>query len=57
VRYASGSGGEELNTLSRKLDYIFKNNFQAMAVKNKSKTPEDEKAAKVCEKVFEDYSE
>jgi len=57
VKFASGDCAPDLNTLSSRLDFLFKNNFQALAVKNKCKTSEDEKAFKVCEKVFEDYCE
>lgn len=55
VRYASGS--DELPALSHKLQHLFDNNFAPLAVKNKSKTLEDEKAFKVADKVLEEYSE
>ena len=55
VRYASGGG--ELTTLSMKLDYLMKNNFQALAVKNKCKSVEEEKAFKVADKIFQEYNE
>lgn len=54
VRYASGS--DELPALSHKLQHLFDNNFTPLAVKNKSKTIEDEKAFKVADKVLEEYS-
>jgi len=57
VKFESGSGGEELHSLSLKLDHLFKNNFANLAVKNKSKTLEDEKAYRVAEKVFDDYTD
>jgi hypothetical protein len=55
VRYASGS--DTLPTLSHKLQHLFENNFTPLAIKNKSKTQEDEKAYKLADKVFEEYSE
>ena len=55
MRYASGS--DTLPTLSHKLQHLFENNFVPLAVKNKSKTQEDEKAYKLADKVFEEYSE
>jgi len=55
VRYASGS--DALPTLSHKLQHLFESNFGPLAVKNKSKTIEDEKAFKVADKVLEEYSE
>ena len=57
VKYASGTDGETLPTLAHKLDHLFKNNFMPLAVKNKSKTAEDEKAWKLADKVFEEYAE
>lgn len=57
VRYASGTDGESLPTLADKLDHLFKNNFIPNAIKNKSKSPEDEKAFKLADKVFETYSQ
>lgn len=55
MRYASGS--DELPALSHKLQHLFDNNFAPLAVKNKSKTMEDEKAFKVADKVLEEYSQ
>jgi len=56
VKYASGTDGENLPTLADKLDHLFKNNFMPLAIKNKSKTQEDEKAFKLADKVFEEYA-
>jgi hypothetical protein len=55
VKYASGTAGDSLPTLAHKLEHLFKNNFVPLAVKNKSKTPEEEKAFKLADKVFEEY--
>ena len=58
MKYASGGeGAEKLPSLSHKLDFLFTNNFAPMAVKNKSKTLEEEKAFKVADKLFDEYSE
>lgn len=57
VKYASGTDGETLPTLSHKLEHLFKNNFVPLAVKNKSKNAEDEKAFKLADKVFEEYGQ
>ena len=57
VKYASGSDGGSLQTLSQKLEHVFKNNFTTLANKNKSKTVEEEKAFRQAEKVFDEYSE
>jgi len=57
VKYASGTDGANLPTLSHKLDHLFKNNFISLAVKNKSKTGEEEKAFKVADKVFDEYAQ
>jgi hypothetical protein len=44
-----------LKDLSSQLEYLFKNNLNQLAVKNKSKTLEEDKAFKVAEKVFEEF--
>jgi len=46
-----------LPTLADKLDHLFKNNLVTLAIKNKSKTQEDEKAFKLADKVFEEYTQ
>jgi len=62
VKYASGSegvptsGGEAAPSLAHKLSHLFKANLTPLAVKNKSKSGEDEKAYKLADKVFEEYS-
>lgn len=56
-KFACGDDGLNLNNMAEKLDYLFKNNFHPLAVKNRSKTQEEEKAFKVSSKVFADYSE
>jgi hypothetical protein len=55
VKYASGVDAEELTSLALKLDHVFQNNFTNLAVKNKSKSVEDEKAFRLADKVFEEY--
>jgi hypothetical protein len=57
VKFSCGSGSLNLETLSEKLEYLFKNNFPNLAVKNKSKTQEDDKAFRTADKVFDEYSE
>ena len=58
VKYASGGDGAELlPTLAKKLNHLFSHNFIPMAVKHKSKTQEEEKAFKVADKVFEEYTD
>lgn len=42
--------------MADKLDHLFKNNLNPLAIKNKSKTQEEEKAFKLADKVFDDYS-
>lgn len=61
VKYASGcegvpSPGGGAPTLANKLDHLFNKNFKNLAIKNKSKTQEDEKAFKTADKVFDDYA-
>lgn len=56
-KFASGKGSEDLTTLSQKLDYVFKNNLGPLAIKNKTKTPEDEKALKLANTIFTEYDE
>ena len=57
VKYASGGdGAESLPTLALKLNHLFSHNFNPMAIVNKSKSHEEEKAFKVADKVFDDYS-
>ena len=43
--------------MSHKLDKVFNSNYKPMAVKNKSKSQEEEKQFKLADKVFADYSE
>ena len=58
VKYAcGGDGAENLPTLSKKLDHLFQNNYKPMAIKMKSKSQEEEKAFKVADKVFDEYSD
>lgn len=57
VRYSNSQGHPDLVTLANKLDYTFENNLLPNAIKNKSKTTEDEKAFKLADKVFDEYSE
>ena len=56
AKFASGSTDPNLQTLSQQLEFLFKANFGPNAIKNKSKTMEDEKAVKLADKVFEEYS-
>ena len=51
VKYASGSDDTSLVTLSHKLDKVFNSNYKPMAVKNKSKSQEEEKQFKLADKV------
>lgn len=46
---------EELDTLSQKLDYLFKNNLLPFANKNKAKSIEEEKNFKIAQQVLTDY--
>lgn len=57
VKFSSGKGGADLQTLSLQLEHLFKNNFASLAVKNKSKSVEDDKAFRVADKVFGEYSD
>lgn len=58
VKYASGGDStEKLKTLAQKLDHLFTHNFKPMAIKNKCKSHEEEKAFKVADKIFEEYSD
>lgn len=56
VKFASGSPDPKLQTLSQQLDHMFRNNFVPFAVKNKTRTVEDEKALKLADKIFDEYS-
>jgi hypothetical protein len=55
VKFSSGQGTEGLNTLALKLEYIFKNNLNRFAMKNKSKTQDEDKAFKMASAVLEEY--
>jgi hypothetical protein len=61
VKYASGaegvpSPGGGAPTLANKLDHLFNKNFKTLAIKNKSKSQDDEKAFKTADKVFDEYA-
>lgn len=58
VKYAcGGDGAEQLPTLAMKLDHLFQHNYKPMAIKNKCKSQEEEKAFKVADKVFDEYQD
>ena len=57
VKYASGSDDPSLVTLSNKLDRVFSQNLRPLAVKNKSKTVEEDKSFRVADKVLCDFSQ
>ena len=57
VKFAAGSSGVSLPTLANKLEYVFKKHLMPLAIKNKSKTQEDDKAFKLADKIFEEYSD
>jgi len=40
-----------------KLDHLFQHNYKPMAIKNKCKSQEEEKAFKVADKVFDEYQD
>jgi hypothetical protein len=57
VKYACGSGSLNLETLSQKIEHLFNNNFPRLAVKNKSKSQEDDKAFRTADRCFDEYAD
>lgn len=55
VKFQSGQGCEDLPDLSLKLEHIFNNNLCPLAMKNRSKTQEEDKAFKMAVNVLAEY--
>lgn len=57
AKFSSGSGREGLDNLALQLEHVFNNNFIPLAIKNKKKSVEDDKALKQALMVLQDFQQ